>query len=533
MNSITLTAASTRPACWRLLFDRVSIRGKEVLGTAGALVAALLLPGGFLLLAWALYYRRSQLPRLIGQRRFEAQKGIVKGQGVVWRWISGALALAALSACSTLEEWTASEKWRSPHVVQFKGVEFICNYPSAWCVAARPGRPAGILARDGDLFWFEADKKQHWFLYRELDGESLVLEAKGGVLRLNGRAVSLQLSDAGWEWLRKASADELGGLRLLHFEKADAPDFPLLEKLARVRPEIGLFIESTKQPETAARIVSLFEPRFLLTGLDVLSAHFGALEPRLANLEILWADGAGSLDFLPRLPRLHTLFLQGWKPKSAEGIPLNPTLRSVTIMGEQKREDLSFLRNLTGLRELTLSVVDVNDLTGLAAIPGLRKLVFATELKDKQDLRALERLPRLAWLGFPKNTTQEAFARVIASHPRLEVVELNSANVRDLSPLRSLGYLKAMVVPLEVADVGVLQELKSLRYVALLAGKGPLKDDAAEKMAAVEKALPKALVARAQPFCLGSGWILLLFPLVVLLRSLWSRSHGPRSTADA
>ena len=74
----------------------------------------------------------------------------------------------------------------------------------------------------------------------------------------------------------------------------------------------------------------------------------------------------------------------------------------------------------------------------MAAFPDLRKLVFAGSEALDLDLSVLERLPRLAWLGFPQNTTQEAFARVIASHPDLKVVELGSEKVRDLSPLRSL-----------------------------------------------------------------------------------------------
>lgn len=69
--------------------------------------------------------------------------------------------------------------------------------PPSWCVSARAERPAGILAREGDLFYL----KDHLFPYRTADGESLVLEAKDDLLLLNGKVVWIRLSEKGWDWL--------------------------------------------------------------------------------------------------------------------------------------------------------------------------------------------------------------------------------------------------------------------------------------------------------------------------------------------
>ena len=74
-------------------------------------------------------------------------------------------------------------------------------------------------------------------------------------------------------------------------------------------------------------MVSLFEPRLLVIRLDALSARFEVLESRLGKLEMLVDRRRGaSLDFLPRLPRLHTLVLlkecrqarrnPRWKPEA-------------------------------------------------------------------------------------------------------------------------------------------------------------------------------------------------------------------------
>lgn len=442
------------------------------------------------------------------------------------------LCVSVGAGCALMREWAGGGKPPAPDIVEVRGVESFCNYsPPSWCVSPKEGRPAAILARDGDVF-LAPEKEWHVFPYRKSDGKTLMLETKDGVLLLNGEAVALHLSDAGWEWLRKASNDDLAGLRMLSVEKAEALDFALLERLARVRPEIGLSIERIDSPDVAARIVSLFEPQFLSIESDMLSARIDALEPRLARLEILWIGGGGSLDFLPRLPRVHTLLLDNCKPTQAQEISPSRTLRAVTITGCKGLKDLSFLRNLVGLQELNLWHVEVEDISRLAALPELKKLILDTESKSELDLSVVRRLERLTWLGFPKNTTQETFAAVIASHPDLEVVEVSSDKIRDLSPLRSLRNLKAAVVPLQSVDVAVFRELEDLRFLALL-HKGDLKGDAAEKMAAVEKALPKTLVVRAAPFCLGSGWILLLIPLIVLLRSFSPRMHERRSVANA
>ena len=165
----------------------------------------------------------------------------------VGRWIFGRLILccALLGAgCLMIAESAAREEWRASRVVQVKGIEQLCNYPPSWCVKARAGRPTGVLARDGDLLYF--GDKNPFLRYRETDGKSLVLEGKDEVLLLNGKAVSIRLSDkgTGWDWLRKASIEDLAGLRLLEIkENAEAHDFPLLEKLARLRPDIGLFLD--------------------------------------------------------------------------------------------------------------------------------------------------------------------------------------------------------------------------------------------------------------------------------------------------
>jgi hypothetical protein len=438
-------------------------------------------------------------------------------------------------SCASIEEWLTGNEWRSPRVVKVTGVEELCDVAMSSCSGTRAGRPAAILARDGDIF----SSKKGPFIYRENDGESLVIE-DGEVVLLNGKTVSVLLEDGGkgWEWLRKASAGDLASLRLLVFgAKRETLDFSVLEKVAQIRPDLGLLWESGPPDETdrVVRLLTVFEPRILQIKLGVLSARFDELEPRLTKLEMLWTVGEGSLDFLPRLPRLRALWLEKWLRAGSAEIPSGVrNLRSVAIRGGVKIEDLSFLRNVRGLQELRL-FLDVNglkDVTALAGFPELRKLEFVSpDSKNVQDISNLGRLPKLAWLKFPYNTSQETFAKVIASHPDLEIVVVRSEHIRDLSPLQSLRHPRAAILSLKGVDLAPLYQLKSLEYLGL--HKDYFKGDAAKKTEALEKALPSTFVAQAEPFCLGSGWILLLLPVMFLFRSLWSRGQSLGTEAHA
>ena len=425
-------------------------------------------------------------------------------------------------------------------MVQIEGSEVWCDrsFPT-WCTEAKGDRPLKILARDGDFLGTGLDQDDLHFTYRDSDGESLALERRGDVLLCNGKPVSLRLSEGGtgWEWLRKASSRDLSDLRLVGIEgEKDSLDFPLLLKLARVRPDIGLFFQDDIDQPDVLRLLSLFEPKVLSIELEALAPQFEVLEPKLRKLRVLWAGGddyEGAMDFLARLPKLHTLVLLDWEPGKTGGIPSGcRNLSSVTVFnGDLELEHLGFLKNVTSLRELTLAEsAGLTDITALGAFPELRKLAF-WGCKNLKDLSILERLPKLAWLGFPENTTQEAFAAVVAGHPSLEVVELVGCDdIRDLSPLRSLGNLQAAIVLTDEVDVGVLQDLKSLRYLAL--PEDTFEDEAAAKIVALERALPDTVIVPAEPFCLGSGWILLLlFPAAAILRLCWGQIW--RSESDA
>jgi len=86
---------------------------------------------------------------------------------------------------------------------------------------AMKGKPAGVLVRDGDLVLVFGDKNEAYFIYQASDGPVLNPTFKEGRMLLSGKVVSLSLQKGGaaWEWLEKASTQELAGVSFLVLPK--------------------------------------------------------------------------------------------------------------------------------------------------------------------------------------------------------------------------------------------------------------------------------------------------------------------------
>ncbi len=93
----------------------------------------------------------------------------------------------------------------------------------------------------------------------------------------------------------------------------------------------------------------------------------------------------------------------------------------------------------------------------------------------------------------------------------------------DLEPLRGLRHLQGLVLHDGYENLEVLKELRTLRYVGV---SEDLIDESPAQIAAIRQALPDAVVVRIAPFCLGSGWILLLIPVLALAWRSLRRTPG-------
>lgn len=220
---------------------------------------------------------------------------------------------------------------------------------------------------------------------------------------------------------------------------------------------------------------------------------------------------------------LESLIVAEWKPEPGELLPLSglKKLRSLTL-AECSFKDLSHFEFPASLENLFLVSCDtLTDISGLAQISNLVSLGLAGS-DDVKDMELLNNLENLKWLSFPKNVTQEQFNSILGKQPLLEVVELNDCPlVKDLTMLQDQTQLKVLILNTAEYD---LSQLEMLDQVELIVLNAELFKDVPELIVQLRTNLPDTQIVPGSGLCLGSGWLLLLLPLVVLVRVISKRT---------
>jgi len=426
----------------------------------------------------------------------------------------------------------AAKAWEPPRVVRIEGAKMMCfNFSRtgmAWLTGAEKGRPAGLLARDGDILLVMIVKDVGAALaYRSSDGARLSFRHDEHCVYLADKAICPwapnDKPEKLWEWLAKAAPGDLATLRFLPLPKK-TPITPsrlaILKKVARSNPGLALGINELK---AAAEVVQLFKPRWLLCDAQLFKEEPTKVLPSLSQVQFLQLNKPDkrSLAFLPKLPDLRTLLLADWEPQATGPLPGGfKRLRGLTLAGA-KMADLSSVAHLSGLREL--HVIASSPLTDLSALSRLSQLntLSLTLCEKLSDISALKKLPGLKWLALPPQISQEQFAAVVRDHPGLQVLELvECKNVKDLSPLLGLRELRGLALLQTPADPGPLAQMKGLRFLAL---GGEVFKKSPDTVRKLEKALPDCLIVAGAKLCLGSGWVLLLLPALAVAWLLAAR----------
>jgi hypothetical protein len=127
-------------------------------------------------------------------------------------------------------------------------------------------------------------------------------------------------------------------------------------------------------------------------------------------------------------------------------------------------------------------------------------------------------------MTFSSSVTQEEFNSFIGSHPNLEMIEIiENDTIRSFKSLSKLRNLYGLTVVDTVTDISTIKTLTNLKYLSLPAD---LLDDTVIK-ADIQNSLPGTRISANEGFCLGSGWLLLIIPLVLILR-YFGRQKGER-----
>lgn len=408
----------------------------------------------------------------------------------------------------------AQNAWQPPQVVKIQSegsAGSMFTSWGSWLSDAEEGSPQGLLLRDGD--YVVVEHAELFAPYRASDGQAIKITSGKWNVKIGETTVSLVVDKDGLAWVNQASDRQLADLRWLGVpDGLDAAALSALKRIAVMNPNVDLSCES--EPAWL-QALAVFRPKtlFLEDRVSALTLDAVAKQSQIETL-ILDASEPGSLNVLPKLPNLRRVFLSDWDTEKAGPLPAGlSNLKVLVIFGDNGIKDLKALATApAGLEELSLvGLAGSPDLAVLGRLTNLRTLILKKK-DEASDLSGLASLQQLRWVGLPRKTTQEQFAAFVTAHPNLAILDMMSnETVEDLSPLTSLKGLHGLVLDGPYKNLDVIQKLTSLRFVGI---SKELSDKAPDQVAAIRKALPDALVVRVSPFCLGSGWILLLVPVM-------------------
>jgi hypothetical protein len=149
-------------------------------------------------------------------------------------------------------------------------------------------------------------------------------------------------------------------------------------------------------------------------------------------------------------------------------------------------------------------------------------------ISDESDyIPATNGLHSLRWMTFSPDVTQSAFNSFINSHLNIEVAEIfNNDTISSLGPLLKLRNLYGLTITDTLTDLASVKSLKNLKYLSL--PSSVLEDKSVKED--LQKLLPDTRIVANEGFCLGSGWLMLLVPLVlcfrILARKKFNRAHN-------
>lgn len=431
------------------------------------------------------------------------------------------MACAGTVSCGLVKilEKEMGHRWRLPRpvVIEGKDLKHAVNFSlMAWIAGSKDKGSTAVLLRDRDPLFVElSEEKGAWLPYHLSDGSPLSIATDEHGILLNGKRVVIDLSEDehGLDWLGRAGPGEIAGLRACALEgesdKVGSPQCEALGKISQIRPDMAWAVQGN---EALRRVLDLFDPPWLMIERDTpLLLKDMELISKEQNLEYLSCGARDIGDGVSlRFPKgLRTLVISKWDPEKTGPLPEDlKSLQALTILNSDMR-DLSGIASLENLEELHL--VSCSKLTDLSALSGRNSLkaLTLTDCKGVSDLSEIKDLKNLQWLGLPPGTSQAQFDELIRTHAGVRVLELiECGNIRDIKAVGALKQLESLVVLDGRVDDAQLRDLKNLRFLALSKASFEEMDD----IEAIKKAHARVLIVQAEPFCLGSGWILLVWP---------------------
>jgi hypothetical protein len=402
-------------------------------------------------------------------------------------------------------------------ILEFSGVSDIANYSKSYFMMMNKSdsiNPTVIMGSTGDLFWCD----ENIFVYNESSSQSrFLIKSTDSVVYVNDKIYSIDIPDNDnmIPWFKNMNVRDFSSLQFINVEsKLPESYLPYLSELAKIKPDAGICF--TGNFKDMAELLKIFSPR-IIAGAGLLRDDYEQLS-KLTKLECLMITLNDSVitDPLPALPKLKQLFLAELDDNIVltGDLLINNKQIEKLIIQKSGILDLSILKPLDNLKELVANVSD-----------SIKNIEFVNE-HNKLEVLSIAgnnlvydpdrvKLPLLRWTTFSSNVTREQFNSFIDTHPDLEVIELTGNDkIDNLQSLSKLNKLYGLTISDTITDVESIKNLKNLKYLSL---PSDFLDNPVNK-AEIQKALPGASIVANEGFCLGSGWLLLIIPLVLIIR---------------
>lgn len=365
-------------------------------------------------------------------------------------------------------------------------------------------RPADVLIIDIGHFMIMDDRKDQILEVRNDSNYKAFI---------NGKLVSLFLDSGYNKILSTLSHDEIQGLKSITLDLVIGDSIvQKLSTVAKINSNINL-IQYQGSLNNMDKLLELFSPKLLYTTLSEKDLRFLENEQQLTHLTIMIDDSTIVSQPLPKIDKLTHLVVQTESSLTADFLKNNPQLTDLAIYGYS---DSNILKPLRQLKSLTLFDGSISTLTDRQ-----KSQIERLEIGSDTSLSAefFKPFNNLSWLYLPRLEMQSAFDSITLSHPDIEVIGLPSdGKITDFSKATNWKKLRTMM--LYGDSLENRKGLEKLTNLKLLTFPFTEKKDSVylEKL---RKALPDTTILPNDGVCVGSIWLLLVFPIVLIIRTCY------------
>jgi len=419
--------------------------------------------------------------------------------------------------------------WSKPsnsiQLVKFQGVENAANLSKGyfdWMTSVDSTQKMNAIpAQENDLIYFisgKEDNNDKAFIMRNLHPTNQILHIRFDSLGtyLDDKLVGFSIekdNHAVDQWLSKSSNVDLKNLQLVGVsDSLTENNFQQLEKIGKANSSLGMIMD-TDDP-SLARVQEILNPSWLwLTDGKVTSEMFSQWN-KTDHLECLVLISAEMREARwDGMKKLKNLYIEDTDSATDAQLGQLPKWLTSLQISNSGIHNLNFLEGHTQLKELSLNFCnELTNISALARLPHLTALSLAN--CDSLDLEPLLGLKELKWFSPPASITEQQLGSIVHNNPDLETLALvDCSNIKSLDRIKSQHKLAYMALVSTRVVPDSLYRFKELKYLAYR----PQDKKDTTHMADLQKQLPNTLVTTAEPFCMGSAWLIVFIGLIILI----------------